>query len=541
MTAYDHRKPVHREECVLRDLLDRWSDVQPEEPFAVFERDPPLTYAKMRTLVRRTAKAFQDLGVQQGENVFVWMPNCSDTLVVWFALNYIGAVYVPANTAYRGRLVEHLLANSGARLAIVHPGLVDRLDGINLGALSTVVVMGDGARQVDGLRVLARSALDGSDERVSAPARPIEPWDTQSIVYTSGTTGASKGVLSSYCHLYVMGLGVVSDRRNTPFLGTSDRFLITSPLFHVGGTCCVYGSLAVGASVALAGDFDTATFWSTVQSTGSTAVVLLGVMANFLVKQPPTADDRRSGLRHARIVPFSAEAVGFAERFGVETDTNYSMTEISVPLVSDPNPRVPGSCGKVRDGFEVRIVDEHDREVERGSVGELVLRTSQPWLINHGYYRDPEATAHAWRNGWFHTGDAFREDRDGAFYFVDRFKDSIRRRGENISSFEVETEVCGHPSVREAAAIPVPSEHGEDEVLVAIAPVEGDTIDPADLIAFLRSRMAHFMVPRYIRVLPELPKTPTGKVEKYRLRQEGTAADTWDREAAGIAVRRDRL
>jgi carnitine-CoA ligase len=214
---------------------------------------------------------------------------------------------------------------------------------------------------------------------------------------------------------------------------------------------------------------------------------------------------------------------------------------VSTPLVSDFHPGTPGTCGTVRPGIEARVVDEHDCEVAPGETGELILRSDRPWAMNHGYYKNPEATAKAWRNGWFHTGDGFRYDEDGFFYFVDRIKDAIRRRGENISSFEVENEVSAHPLVAEAAAIPVPSELGEDEVMVVVAPTEGATIDEAELLEFLAPRMAHFMLPRYVRTVDELPKTPTQKIQKHLLKSDGVTADTWDRDAAGVVVTRDRI
>jgi crotonobetaine/carnitine-CoA ligase len=176
-----------------------------------------------------------------------------------------------------------------------------------------------------------------------------------------------------------------------------------------------------------------------------------------------------------------------------------------------------------------------------GTIGELIVRTDMPWAMNSGYHKNPEATAKAWRNGWFHTGDAFRKDADGNFYFVDRMKDAIRRRGENISSFEVEAEITAHPAVREAAVVAVKSELSEDEVLAVLAPVPGQTIDPVALIDFLRPRMAHFMIPRYLRILPDLPKTPTQKVQKHILKTEGVTADTWDREKAGIRIAREKI
>jgi crotonobetaine/carnitine-CoA ligase len=213
------------------------------------------------------------------------------------------------------------------------------------------------------------------------------------------------------------------------------------------------------------------------------------------------------------------------------------MTETAVPIRSGANPEVLGTCGRPRPGVEARVVDGNDIEVPHGTVGELILRASRPWEITQGYYRNPQATAAAWRNGWFHTGDAFRRDADGNFFFVDRMKDAIRRRGENISSFEVEAEALCHPAVLEAAAVPVPSTDSEDEVLLVLTARAGQQIDPRALLRFLVPRMAHFMLPRYVRVVAEMPKTPTAKIETHRLRAEGVTADTWDREAHGVSVR----
>jgi crotonobetaine/carnitine-CoA ligase len=192
-------------------------------------------------------------------------------------------------------------------------------------------------------------------------------------------------------------------------------------------------------------------------------------------------------------------------------------------------------------GVDVRLVDDNDVEVPTGAVGQLVVRTARPWAMNHGYNNNLQATVDAWRNGWFHTGDAFIRDADGDFFFVDRMKDTIRRRGENISSYEIEVELLTHPSVREAAAVPVPSELSEDDVLAVVSATEGQAIDPLELVSYLRSRVAYHMIPRYIRVVSDLPKTPTEKVQKHVLREQGVTADTWDRERAGVVVRREIL
>jgi crotonobetaine/carnitine-CoA ligase len=287
--------------------------------------------------------------------------------------------------------------------------------------------------------------------------------------------------------------------------------------------------------------FDTATFLDTVRRTKTTATFLLGVMASFLEKLPERADDADTPLRLVFMVPLAGDIAAFSKRFGCEVYTIFNMTEISTPIISEPNPLVRGTCGKQRPGVDVRLVDDNDCEVPIGTVGEMLVRTDRPWGMNSGYYKNPSATAAAWRNGWFHTGDAFRKDAEGYYYFVDRKKDAIRRRGENISSFEVEADVLAHPAVREVAAIGVPNEMSEEDVLVVVAPVDGHLIDPAALLDFLRPRMAHFMIPRYVRVLPELPKTATSKVMKHELRQQGVTADTWDREAAGIQVKSDRF
>lgn len=325
------------------------------------------------------------------------------------------------------------------------------------------------------------------------------------------------------------------------FIRPDDRYMINLPIFHIGGTGLIYAMLVHHASMALAESFNTDRFWPTIRETGTTMVFLLGVMANFVEARAPAPDDRDHRLRMVQMVPLVNDIHAFAERFGVDVMTIYNMTEISTPIISDLNATVEGTCGRLRAGAEVRLLDENDCEVLVGEVGEFCVRTDAPWAMNHGYYKNPEATARAWRNGWFHTGDAGRCDAEGNYFFVDRIKDAIRRRGENISSLEVEIEVTAHEAVREAAVIPVRSEFAEDEVMAVISLAEGARLDPAELLAFLEPRMAHFMIPRYVRVVADLPKTPTNKVQKHLLRDEGVTDDTWDRSAAGIRFRRERL
>lgn len=525
-----------REDCVLRDLLEKRAAEAPARDFIRLPDGQPISYGAFLERVRGTAAALAMLGVRQGDTVTVWLPNGPEMVRVWFAINWLGAVYVPINTAYRGNLLAHVLANAGSKVIIASADLVPRLNDVDCANLETLVAIGGVPAAAGRLRVLGAEALDGEADAVPPLERPIEPWDVQSIIYTSGTTGRSKGVISSYAHLASM-----SSLRSWPMLDASDVFLLYGPLFHVGGTLPVFASLIRGGAVAIGGDFSTDTFWPTVRATRATFVILLGVMSTFIEKRPPAPDDRDHTLKKVVMIPLPDSWPAFAERFGMTVWTMFNMTEINVPIISEPNPGAPGTCGRLRQGVQARIVDEHDYEVEPGKVGELILRTDGPWELNSGYFKDPEATARAWRNGWFHTGDGFRKDAEGNYFFVDRMKDAIRRRGENISSFEVEVEILAHPDVRECAVVAVPNDSAEDDVLAVLAPVPGRSIDPVQLLQFLRPRMAHFMLPRYIRTLENLPRTPTQKVEKHVLRSTGLTPDTWDREKAGVRIGREKL
>jgi crotonobetaine/carnitine-CoA ligase len=528
-----------RDRVITRNLIDRWAAEQPEKVFVKFDDNgEEWTYAHFRELTLQTAIGLQNLGVSQGDHVLVFAPNSREQIRVFFALNYIGLVYVPINTAYRGKLLEHAIDVADSRMAVVHASLADRLEGIDTGRLEKMVIIGG---PVPAAPVLDAVAYDDvllpAQGELAPPSRPIEPWDPMAVVFTSGTTGPSKGVLCSFLHIFTN-----AGPESWPFVHKDDRYLINSPMFHLGGMGPMFCMLARGASFAMVERFDTATYWDSVRNTGCTVAFLLGVMATFLEKQPPRDDDRDNPLRLVLMVPLSGNSEGFASRFGLDVYAIFNMTEISTPLVTDPNPTTRGTCGKPRTGVEVRLVDQNDCEVAQGTVGEMLVRTDRPWGMNSGYHRNPVATAQAWRNGWFHTGDAFICDEDGNFFFVDRMKDTIRRRGENISSFEVEADVCAHPDIAEAAAIAVHSDLGEDDVLICVAPVAGATVDPVALLEFLRPRMAYFMVPRYVRVLTEgLPKTPSAKVLKHELRAEGITADTWDREAAGVHFKGERF
>lgn len=534
--SVDRRRVPERKESVLRYMLDHRAAIHPERSFLRFPDGSSTTYGEFCISVRKLAAGLASIGVKQGDNVNVWLPNTVDIVRSWFAINWLGAVYVPINTAYRGGVLSHVLVNGGATVLIASGGLLERLQDIDRGAIQTVVVAGESAVVIPDIEQVPFAALDRDPMDVPPLARPIEPWDPQSIVYTSGTTGRSKGVISSYAHMWHMA-GMAA----YPMLDENDSVLCFLPFFHIGGTLPVSAMLIRGGSVGLGGDFATDRFWPTVHATQATYTILLGVMSSFLSKLPPSEADRQHTLKKVTMIPLPGDSQAFAQRFGVDVWTLFNMTELNTPIVSERNPAVSGTCGKARPGNELRIVDEHDRDVPAGATGELVIRSDAPWALNSGYFGNPDATAHAWRNGWFHTGDAFRIDEDGNFFFVDRMKDAIRRRGENISSFEVEAEILAHPAVRECAVVAVPSEHSEDEVLAIVSPGPGATIEPESLLAFLQPRLAHFMIPRYVRIVAELPRTPTQKIEKYVLREQGVTPDTWDREKAGIRIKREKI
>ena len=532
--SMDARVPS-REDCVLRYVLEKRAEQHPDKPFMRLPDGDAISYGAFRASVERAAAGLATLGVKQGDYVNVWLPNGVDMVRIWFAINWLGAVYVPINTAYRGNVLAHVIANGGAELMIVASDLVERLAHVDRAQLRTLVVAGGKEHAIPGMEFVPLEKLDADPATLPPLKQPIEPWDVQSIIYTSGTTGRSKGVLSSYTHMWHM-TGVQA----FPMLDETDCYLISLPFFHVGGTLPIIAMLNRGI-VGMGGDFATEAFWPTVRATGATYTILLGVMSTFLSKRTPSPDDREHTLKKITMIPLPDDWRDFAERFGPTVWTLFNMTEVSVPIFSEPNPQAPGTCGKQRPGVDLRIVDVHDREVPVGEIGELIVRTDAPWALNSGYYKNPEATAQAWRNGWFHTGDGFRKDEHGNYFFVDRMKDAIRRRGENISSFEVEAEILTHPKIRECAVVAVPNEMAEDDVLAIVAPATGAAVDPLELLEFLKPRLAHFMLPRYVRIMTDLPRTPTQKVEKYVLRQQGLTPDTWDREKAGVKIRREKI
>lgn len=517
-------------------MLESRAARHPHRRLALFEDGTTWTYAECLADVRAAAAGLQRLGVRKGDRVIAWLPAGRPLLLTWFATNFLGAVFVPLNTAYRGDVLAHVTNASAAAVMVAHHGLVPRLDDLALAHLRLVIPVGGEARSANPALTVLREPVLRGDAAALDDSAVIDHWDIQSIIYTSGTTGASKGVLSPYLQLYTTAIVCYG------YLRDGESVLVNLPMFHIGGTSPAYCALIRAGSIYLVDGFSTARFWDQVRHGNcATTSGLIGAMSAFLAKTEPRPDDADNPLRCLTLFPVDEDTVRMAQRFGFDYHTGFNMTEVSTPLVTDLNTRVYGSCGRPRTGVECRLVDAHDIEVPRGVAGELIVRTDTPWTMSAGYDGQPEATAAAWRNGWFHTGDLFRQDAAGNFYFVDRIKDAIRRRGENVSSFEVESAVRQYPDVDEVVAVGVAGEFAEQEVLAAVTAKPGRRLDPRALIEFLVPRLPYFMVPRYVRIVDAIPKTETSKPRKVLLREQGVTADTWDREAAGISLHRDRL
>ena len=522
----DNPRTIHE---LLQRNAQRWPDL------TVLKFDSGETYSS-RTLLKAVkviAANLHDLGVRQNEYVLCWLPNGSFTVLLYLALNYLGAISVPFNTAYRGKLLAHVLKNSAATRLVADGRLIERLQDIDTAQLKTLIIEGD--ERLDNTSLEQSSAaLLRQPSCAELSALEINPHDTAAVIYTSGTTGPSKGVLCSYQHLYT---STIEFRH----VGPGDTNLVALPMYHVGGILGLWFALVHGGCAAFVERFSTSKFWPTVKALEVTSVGLLGAMVQYLMAQPASPQDKNHPVKRAVIAPFGDDALAFGERFGIEVHTEFNMTELSVPLWGGPNPTARGTCGTPREGVELKLVDSQGNEVAVGEVGELLVHADDPWSISHGYLNNPQASAEALRDGWFYTGDLFTRDKNDNYFFVDRAKDAIRRRGENISSFEVEEELLSHVAIKEAAVVGVAGDGGEEEILAILISKDNCPVDIPALTEFLSKRLAHFMVPRYFRFTEELPRTPTQKVEKHVLRSIGLTADTQDREALGILLTADKL
>lgn len=508
-----------------------WATVQPTAPALRHVDGSVLTWAEAHEGSLRWASALERVGAQRGEPVVTVFVNSFDAFFAWMGCAWIGAIESPINTNYKGDWLRHVVNNTEGSVVVTQDRFAGALFDIadQLTHVRTVVIFGP---DTDVPTDLPFEVVSGQD--FLSGAQPIErrepaPWDTSALIYTSGTTGRSKAVMVPWDHFRSsLESGFIPVERLDDI-----RIYSPFPVFHVTGKGGFYFAARSGQPAVIREAFSVTDYWHDISTFDANATVLLGPLAQMLMSQPERPDDADNPMRSVALVPVTPNVDDFVARFDVDIFTCYNMTEINCPIIqqhpiTNANHR---SCGQIRPGVEVRIVDEHDQVVPPNTPGEMIMR-AEPWEINTGYWNMPEKTTEAWRNGWFHSGDAFTYDEDGNHYFVDRAKDYIRRRGENISSFEVESIVNEFPAVAESGAVAVPAAEGEDEVKIAVVVTPGAEFDPAELVAFLEPRMPRFAIPRFIEIWDELPKTEaTARIQKAKIRDAGVSDHTWDRRA----------
>ncbi len=500
----------------LTQLLEDAAGRHGRAPF-LRNRQGETSYAELLALSCGYARSLAEQGVSAGDAVALLMDNSTEQVALWFALNRMGALHAPLNTALSGPRLLHALAVAAPRVVIADPHLA--------------APVRDAVEGMDGVRLLEPGDLApaaGSGEPCPAPA-PVDELDTATLLFTSGTTGPSKACALS--HRYLVRQGQL--HADALGLHSGDVLYSPFPLFHIdAATLTVVAALSVGGTAAVGQRFSASGFWDEIRAYDATVFNFMGATLSILWKRPPSPRDRDHRLRLGWGVPIPHWWRGFEQRFGVPLRQVYGLTDAGVP-VYDPvtGPRKPGAAGRVLDAFEIRITDRDGAGVPAGTAGEIVVRGREEGLVMNGYHGMPEATAQTVVDGWVRTGDLGVLDDDGYLTFLGRLTDSIRRRGENISAFEVEQIVAAFPDVQEVAAIGVPSELTEEDVMVVVVPRAGATLDPAALSRHCRANGPAYLAPRYIEIVEQLPKTPTQKVEKFQLTSRGVQPGTWDADA----------
>lgn len=493
-----------------------------------------LSFEQAPAFAARWAALLAQQGVGRGDRVALMMGNRMEFLGAVLGCAWLGAVAVPINTASRGMQLQHILSNSAARLALADAPACQVLAGLTeqeVLPLARILLVGAGPESLLAGRVQALPGLPESGE----PAAQGLPGDTLAILYTSGTSGLSKGVCCPHAQFYWWG---VLTARNLE-IGQDDVLYTCLPLFHTNALNACFQALVTGAAIVCDERFSVSRYFERLAATRATVTYLLGAMVPMLLSRPAAADEMAHSARIALApgVPPRFHQV-FRERTGIALLEGYGSTETNFAIGGTLAQQRADAMGQVMPEFEACVADEQDQPVPDGTAGELLLRPRQPFLVATGYFGMPDKTVEAWRNLWFHTGDRVVRDADGYFRFLDRMKDAIRRRGENISSFEVEQVLQSHPAVEAAAVYAVRSELAEDEVMAALLFKPGQQASPEALLDHCQPRMPYFSVPRYVRILAVMPRTENGKIRKFGLREEGVTADTWDRESVGYQVLR---
>lgn len=490
------------------------------------------TYAEIEDASARLASSLATRGVARGDRVALMMQNSIDQVLVWFALNRLGIVHAPLNTALKGLPLEHAIDLLRPALLIVDAEFLDVVRSACPASVSIPMVV----RQSDCSQGLVdlRDLLQESDR--AAPV-DVDPLSTATLLFTSGTTGRSKACELSNTYLVRQG------QIQAKYLGIrpDDTLFSPFPLFHIdAATLTVIAALSVGASAAVGRRFSVSKFWDEVRDHGVTVFNFMGATLSMLWKQEPSVRDRDHLVRLAWGVPIPDWQPQFEDRFGFPIYQVYGLTDAGIP-VYDPldGSRRPGSAGRVIDEYEVQICDPWLTTVAPGVVGEILVRGREPGLVMNGYFAMPQATEAVFVDGWLQTGDSGSLDEAGFLTFLGRLSDSIRRRGENISAFEVEEILRSHEAVSDVAVIGVPSNLTEEEVKACVVLKAGRQLEPNELVQFCRTVAPRHMVPRFIEVVDTLPKTPTEKTEKFRLKTIGVNDATWDSELGAYSSAAD--
>ena len=525
----------------LHGILRRQAEAIPDATY-LWVDDERISYAEVLARANAWAAALRDLGVGRGDPVAFLLKSSPDFVYATFGCLLLGAIWIPVNVDYRGTWLRATLEDAAARVLIVDAELVPRVAELGAGLpFEHAIVRGPLTKRA--LRWPMHAAGDVAKRVGNAAA--IEdpgtgPGDTACVLWTSGTTGRSKGVMQSH-NVWIRG--ALSGAENSG-IREGDALYGCLPMYNSAAWVAhIYRALVSGIPVGLDPAFSVHTFWDRVRHYGATQIFTLGTMHIYLWQAPERADDAKNPVRHAGCVPMPDPLIDpFKKRFGIDSlDQGYGQSEVLGMLHRyDVTPRKPGSLGQPLPGIEVALLGDDDRPVAAGEVGEFCVRPTEPNTLFSGYWKNPEATVAAWRNLWYHTGDLGRRDEDGDWFFVDRKKDYIRHKGRNMSSFEVERALAGHPAVSEAAAIGIPDPNlpSEAELMVFVTLKAGASAEPAELARFVNDNAPYFFVPRYLEIVSELPHTPTGRVQKFALRERGVGPATWDRVAAGFEVTR---
>ncbi|MGE3829363.1 MAG: AMP-binding protein [Parvibaculaceae bacterium] len=484
------------------------------------------------TCSSRLAGGLHRLGVRRYDRVAILLPNCFEFIATWFASSILGAIEVPCNPALKGELLCHNLNNCGAEVLVAGTGALDEIARVqgNLPGIGTLIVVGSDPQEARAAgiaidRIIAFEDCIGPQPGL-APDR-VHYSDPMAILYTSGTTGPAKGALMSHHHCYGWVAAMARNLGYTEF----DSYFTALPLFHTDAQMFgVYMPLVYGTQATLVDGFSASRFWDQIRASGATATNLLGAMAVILTRRPPCENDQNNPVRVCQCIPMVPEKEAFERRFGIKLVTGYGQTETSFVTLDTVEETRPASCGRAHPDWEVAIVDEMDMPVPPGTVGEIVARPKKSWSMFSGYYRAEAKTVQTLRNLWYHSGDAGFMDEDGWLYFKHRLNEAIRRRGENISAYEVESIAEQHPDIVESAAFGIASEFTEEDIMIVAVRQAGSTIAPADLVAHFAALAPRHMMPRYVEITDSLlPRTPTEKVARSTLRQRGVTSATFDR------------